>query len=752
MRDQENRTDISVGEIAACLKLQASVEWFSIGLVNWLKIIRERFAHHFFLGVARAWVKSSLVFFIAGLWCVPLHGVTNGFETPPPKVGSVQWDDIQRLTKKRQELYRKRVSVPGAMAEDVPRAEGANFANRAKTVAASMPPHAASGEPFKILFFAAVFAFTGILILKKFAPHILLDLNQQFNPWALAPTTKRIVPAHVRAEEEAFAKFLATFRVGPVTSPRADLPEINPPVKEFYSKAAKLLRAQRTLLRHIGQKLNGPARQKLLAELCSEMGSLKGAAGLPETLTVWQVASALEGLLKQLAEKSGNVTASTLRAVNGGLDLLDELCVPGLKPDLLTERPLKFLVVDDDLISRQAMSLALKKTFGQPDLAVDGETALTQAGRQTYDVIFLDVQLPGMDGFELCTKIRDTTLNRNTPVVFVTGQSDFDARAKSTLSGGNDLMGKPFLTFEITVKALTLALQGRLQKSLPKFEQNKDKADSSVTFTEVVRSVPSYTITRCVPLLTPTAETNNFTEAFLTHTLKNIGPLRELCQTILQTSDEEKRQNMLADGFLRINSLIFKNGSEMAHPAYQTCAALEGLFKKLLENPKYSTPSALATVAAAVDLLPELCAPGLRADLAVNPPVHMLVVDDDLVARRVIVGALQTAFARPESAENGEAALALAIEKPFDVIFLDVVMPGMDGFEVCSKIRETIPNRATPIVFVTGQSDFETRARMSRTGGNDMMGKPFLTPEITVKALTFALRGRLDQLKIQPIL
>ena len=236
------------------------------------------------------------------------------------------------------------------------------------------------------------------------------------------------------------------------------------------------------------------------------MGSLKGEAGFPETLPVWQVASALEGLLKQLAEKSKNVTHSTLRAINGGVDLLNELCAPGLKPDILTERPFKFLVVDDDLISRQAISLALKKTFGQPDLAVDGEAALTQAGQQAYDVIFLDVQLPGLDGFEVCTKIHDTAFNRTTPVVFVTGQSDFDARAKSTLSGGNDLMGKPFLTFEITVKALTLALQGRLhgrvQKTLTETGRGKDETDSSVTFTEVAHPVPSSTITARQPLLT----------------------------------------------------------------------------------------------------------------------------------------------------------------------------------------------------------------------------------------------------------
>jgi CheY-like chemotaxis protein len=358
------------------------------------------------------------------------------------------------------------------------------------------------------------------------------------------------------------------------------------------------------------------------------------------------------------------------------------------------------------------------------------------------------VQLPGMDGFELCEKIHDTVVNRTTPVVFVTGQSDFDARAKSALSGGNDLMGKPFLIFEITVKALTLALQGRLvQKSLPKSGQVRDQTDSLVRFTDSSLPVPNSAIAKLS--MPATMETDDYTNAFLSRASTHLGPLRDLCQEILQTSDEETRQNMLADVFLRINSLISRNGSEVVHPAYKTCTALEGLFKKMLQDPKHSTPSTLATVAAAVDLLADLCVPGLKADLATNPPIQMLVVDDDLVARRVLVGALQTVFARPESVENGEAALALAVEKPFDVIFLDVQMPGMDGFEVCSKIRDTIPNRATPVVFVTGHGDFQTRARMSRNGGNDLMGKPFLTSEITVKALTFALRNRLDQLKTQ---
>ena len=565
----------------------------------------------------------------------------------------------------------------------------------------------------------------------------------------------RNLSARVRAEEEAFGEFLKVFRVGPSASPRTDLPEKDDPLNEFYARAKKRLVTQRKLLQDIGRESSDPARQKMLMNLHFEMGVLKDEAGFPEALPVWQAASALEGLLKQLTEKIRNVTPSTLRTVAGGLDLLDDLCVPGLPPDLLTDRPLKFLVVDDDMISRQALSHSLEKAFSQPDLAVDGEAALAQATRQAYDVIFLDVQMPGMDGFEVCSKIRDTVPNRTTPVVFVTRQSDFDARCKSTLSGGNDLMGKPFLTFEVTVKALTLALHGRLRgrapKPLPKPDQSQDTADSLVTVADGPHPVPDSTVVPRPPFSTPPpAETDEITNAFLIRASKHLGPLWELCQTILQISNEETRQTLLADGFLRMNSLIPKTGPEVVHPAYQMSAALEGLFRKMLQNSRHATPSALATMATAVDLLNDLCVPGLKADLAINPPIHMLVVDDDLVARRALVGALQTAFKKPESAENGEAALALALEKPFDVIFLDVVMPGMDGFEVCSRIRDTVPNRATPVVFVTGQSDFDARAQMSRNGGDDLMGKPFLTSEITVKALTFALRGRLQQLKTQP--
>lgn len=728
-----------------------------------------------------SWIKSTLVLLAVGFWCTQLSGATNtskasGFETPPPQPGSLQWDAIQRATKEQQELHRKRVSIPGAVAGDVPRADGAYLAYSQKIIPTPQAPSptASSGMSLQWLF-AAAFVCAGFLILKKFAPHFFAPASPRFIAPPPSSAAKGESPPKVRAEEESFGSFVTAFRDGPLESPPTGPLEKVDRLKEFYAGAAILLGSQRRLLQDMGREASDAARKNTLTSLRSEMSELKVGAGFPEALPVWQVASALEGLLKQLTGKMGDVTPSTLRAVGGGVDLLEDLCVARLKPELLTERPLKFLVVDDDLISRQALALALKKTFSPPDLAEDGETALAKASQQAYDVIFLDVQMPDMDGFELCTKIRDTVPNRTTPVVFVTGVNDFDARAKSVLSGGNDLMGKPFLTFEVTVKALTLGLRGRLHghnpKPVQKLDQGRDQAASLETVKKVTRPVANSTIATPPPpepvkftnailaraskdLRPPatrpppsTPEPDKFADTILARAATHLGPLRDLCQKILQTTDEEGRQNMLSDVFLRISSLASKTGSAVVHPACQMSAVLEGLLRKLLENPKNSTASTLATVAAAVDLLNDLCVPGLTADLASNPPIKMLVVDDDLVARRALVGALQTAFEKPESVENGETALVLSVKKTYDVIFLDVVMPGMDGFEVCAKIRETATNRATPVVFVTGNSDFNTRAQMSRSGGNDLLAKPFLTAEITVKALTFALRGRLDQLK-----
>jgi CheY-like chemotaxis protein len=205
---------------------------------------------------------------------------------------------------------------------------------------------------------------------------------------------------------------------------------------------------------------------------------------------------------------------------------------------------------------------------------------------------------------------------------------------------------------------------------------------------------------------------------------------------------------MLADFYLRFHALMPKGSSAHIHPALRLCAGVEALLKKLLEKPRHCTPSTLLTISAALKLLGELCTPGVKPGLATDVPIRLLAVDDDPVARRAITCALQIAFEKPESVDNGDAALALATQRPFDAIFMDIEMPGMDGFTACMRIHDTTQNCNTPVVFVTSHNDFKARTQATVSGGSDFIAKPFLTAEVTLKALTFALRGRLQKLKL----
>jgi DNA-binding response OmpR family regulator len=122
-------------------------------------------------------------------------------------------------------------------------------------------------------------------------------------------------------------------------------------------------------------------------------------------------------------------------------------------------------------------------------------------------------------------------------------------------------------------------------------------------------------------------------------------------------------------------------------------------------------------------------------------------VDDEAISRRAITYALEKGHLQSVSAEDPQSALKLLDEKEFDLVFLDVVMPGMNGYELCAKLRAMPQHKKTPVVFVTALSDFDSRTNSMMAGGNDFIAKPFLFIELTVKALIHVLRVKLQPIK-----
>jgi DNA-binding response OmpR family regulator len=106
--------------------------------------------------------------------------------------------------------------------------------------------------------------------------------------------------------------------------------------------------------------------------------------------------------------------------------------------------------------------MAMESVMLRTQTAQEPAVALAELAIGTYDLIFLDVNMPHMGGFELCQNIRQLDDHTRTPIVFLTGLTTIENRVQSNLSGANDFVGKPFNLNELSLKALMLILKSSL--------------------------------------------------------------------------------------------------------------------------------------------------------------------------------------------------------------------------------------------------------------------------------------------------
>jgi CheY-like chemotaxis protein len=198
---------------------------------------------------------------------------------------------------------------------------------------------------------------------------------------------------------------------------------------------------------------------KLLKELEGSISSLASLAGITGFSRVSHLSGALDALIKDLHKKPNQMTASVLRSIAHAMDCLNVLFRDLTQVPQEIPQSMLILAVDDEPISRRTISVALGKANLRCIGLEDSRMALTILKENTFDLIFLDAEMPGLNGFELCTELRKLPTNKNTPVIFVTSLTKFETRAQSSLSGGNDLIAKPFLMMELAVKALTYLLK-----------------------------------------------------------------------------------------------------------------------------------------------------------------------------------------------------------------------------------------------------------------------------------------------------
>ncbi|MDB6171720.1 MAG: two-component system response regulator [Chthoniobacteraceae bacterium] len=367
--------------------------------------------------------------------------------------------------------------------------------------------------------------------------------------------------------------------------------------------------------------------------------------------------------------------------------------------------PSRILFVANDPLFATCYGEALAKAGFHVNVALDGESALPRIQEGQVDLVVIDLLLPGIQSSQVIAAIRENKSTRSLPIIAL--PTELEPLAQAAHEAG---VTKRLERFANPVATLINAVES-FKEGSPAVARTEPAQASKEWLKQCAVELP----TRIVRLRRALQNTRQQTG--------QSGLFGELLQEVHQLCE--------------LSILIGRK------PIFQLASALESLVFDLDTLPQQATLSTVRTVGQAIDLLDTLLGGDRWTRLKILNESQILVVDDDANARQLITAAMQLVTLSATSAATPEATLSIVKRAPFDLIFLDIGLPGMNGFELCTKIRALPAHRDTPIVFLTGMATFQNRVQSSLSGGNDFIGKPFNIPELGVKALLWAFKGQL---------
>jgi CheY-like chemotaxis protein len=339
--------------------------------------------------------------------------------------------------------------------------------------------------------------------------------------------------------------------------------------------------------------------------------------------------------------------------------------------DAVRDAPVNILIVDDESANLTALEAVLEEPGYRLVRATSGEEALRALVAHEFACLLLDVQMPGMNGFELARRIEARTRGGRAPIIFLTAhcQEEEDA-LEGYASGGVDYLHKPFHPAVLRRKVQVFADLHRTQRELQVRAEERD-ARLDLAAEEAEGRKDKFLAT-------------------LAHELRNpLAPISNAVQIIRGKAAAELTVQWACD-------IV---GRQI------------GVMTRLID-----------------DLLPRLPAVGAAGEgLAAGAgaaPLRVLVVDDEKSSAETLAALLEIKGFEVRLAHDGVAALEAAEAFLPEVVLLDIGLPRLDGFAVAQRLRDRPHLRDALLIALTGYGDADTRARAARAGFDSHMTKP----------------------------
>ena len=426
----------------------------------------------------------------------------------------------------------------------------------------------------------------------------------------------------------------------------------------------------------------------------------------------------------------------------------------------------RLLLVDDDAVVMRAYRDRLSAHGFQVNTAASGSAAIAILKAAKPDLVVLDLMMPDLSGVDVLKFMRSQPRLAATPVVVLTNAYLNDLGRQASVIGIQKALLKAQCSPSVLMACLDEILERKRAPSAPAempgaptTSPNAPPAGPPPTVHHTQRETPSATRPTHAPAAAaqsahaegPTPRQVQKGEPgakagtdLLAHASTICADLRRLFQAVAQQPRNAPEQQMrLQDLYRRVHFLAAAAGLAEYAQLTQTAAVFEALLYVLMNDPARIGPSVLRTLANLVDFV-ELLFRHAGELLPGGPlSVQVLVVDDDPLSNHLVVSALREAQLNPRSTEDPLVAWQWANYEHFDLILLDIEMPVLNGFELCKRLRVVPGYEHTPVIFVTVHSDFESRAKSSLSGGDDLIAKPILPMELAAKVVMHLLKRQM---------
>lgn len=353
----------------------------------------------------------------------------------------------------------------------------------------------------------------------------------------------------------------------------------------------------------------------------------------------------------------------------------------------------RIILAEDHPFNQQVAMNFLEDAGATVCVANNGEEALDLLRQEHFDCILMDTQMPVMDGLAATRLIRADSVLAKIPVIALTANTSGEDRERCLDAGMNDFIGKPFKPED-----LYITVAKWLQTQLP-------CPSASVTGKAEL-------IVRPIPALSPDA------------------PDHGNCNW--QAASSLSRQLMLLlDGndFIPHDLIVQLKDSLSGPPAAEL----------LLQIEKHANDLNYDLVGAALAELNAVIGhnfqgePSGESAIAESSRPLILIVDDVPNNIQILAENLHDDY-RIKVATNGKSALEIVAKHGApDLILLDVMMPVMNGYEVCSQLRQNPDTSGIPVIFITAMSEVADEEHGLKLGAVDYITKPFHIPVVKVR-------------------